>query len=243
MADVAAIEEKVFAHWDKLEFKEMRDVAAKALEESPDNARLMYLVSRADSDLIDRVEATEKEAKLAMVDESLKRLQVVVEKQPDMWEAYRLIAQMYSKRLGLVDAKTKIENTYKIKEYADKAKELHDKDALTYYILGKWSFDLANIGWMTRTAAATMYGSLPEATLEESLEYLMKASQLAEGQAKIPVTQLSISNTLGDLHVAMSNNEEAVKAWQVGASMEVPDACKDIKAEITRKLDDLKGQM
>jgi regulator of microtubule dynamics protein 3 len=63
-----------------------------------------------------------------------------------------------------LSSKEKIGNSYKIKEHALKAKELRPEDGSIDHLLGKWSYSMANISWLERTAASALFATPPTAT-------------------------------------------------------------------------------
>lgn len=63
----------------------------------------------------------------------------------------------------------KISRGYKYKEHIVKAIELNPSDAVCRYLHGRWCFEVAQIDWLTRRAAAALFGAPPTATIEEAL--------------------------------------------------------------------------
>lgn len=70
--------------------------------------------------------------------------------------------------------KKQIQNAYKIKEHLERAGELNPKDATTQYALGSWAFTFADMGWMTRKLAETIFDKPPSASYEDALKYFEK---------------------------------------------------------------------
>ena len=60
--------------------------------------------------------------------------------------------------------KEKIANSFLIKEHALKALEYKADDASVMHMLGKWCYNVANIGWLERTAASALFASPPTST-------------------------------------------------------------------------------
>lgn len=72
----------------------------------------------------------------------------------------------------------KLQNANTIKEHFEKAAELDPTDASCQHLLGLWCFSFADMGWITRRLAATIFASPPSCTYEEALVHFQKAEEL-----------------------------------------------------------------
>lgn len=76
------------------------------------------------------------------------------------------------------DTKSKIQNSFLIKEHALKAQELNPHDATIAHILGRWCFGVANISFIERGIASALFASPPVSSFEEALEHFLRHEQL-----------------------------------------------------------------
>lgn len=67
-----------------------------------------------------------------------------------------------------------------MKRRAQRALALDPNSHLAHYLLGRWHFELASIGTMTRLAARAVYGGIPSASLEEAARHVRRAVELEE---------------------------------------------------------------
>jgi hypothetical protein len=55
-----------------------------------------------------------------------------------------------------------IANTYTMRDQWLQAVEIDSNDASAYHLLGRWSFDVAEMSWVKRKVASTLFGEPPK---------------------------------------------------------------------------------
>ncbi|WP_138429545.1 tetratricopeptide repeat protein [Fodinibius saliphilus] len=78
-------------------------------------------------------------------------------------------------------AKDRVAASRAIKKYADRALKDDENHAGAWHVLGRWHFKVANLSWIERAAANTLFGGIPgDASNEKAAEAIEKAISLNE---------------------------------------------------------------
>lgn len=85
-------------------------------------------------------------------------------------------------RMALVaTGRKQVEAVKAIKVYADKTIMLNPSDFRGYHVLGKWYFEISNLGAFKRNAVKLFYGAFPDASFDDSRRSYQKSMLLNPG--------------------------------------------------------------
>ncbi|XP_073466330.1 regulator of microtubule dynamics protein 3 [Aquarana catesbeiana] len=113
----------------------------------------------------------------------------------------------------------RIQIGYIFKEHIEKAITLQPNDSTCYYLLGRWCYQVSNLGWLERKTASALYETPPSATIDEALQNFLKAEQLSPGFSK--ATRVYIAKCYMDVgDLSMANH------W-IKLAVELPDITKE----------------
>ena len=194
------------AFYKKFDLENAANNYDKAYIINPDNYYALLKVTRIYNDLgEDYYEIKdEKNAEIA-VNKAVKFAELFSSKFPDSAKVYTLLAMSYG-NLGLYKGgDEKIKLAYKIKENVDKSIEKDPNDYLPYIILSIYHRQIASLSWFERTFANIFFGEVPEGSLEESEQMMLKAIKMQPG---IVIAMFHLSLTYKEI-----DNEKKEIEW------------------------------
>ncbi|MCW9707161.1 hypothetical protein [Fodinibius salsisoli] len=126
-------------------------------------------------------------------------------------------------------AREKVSASRAIKKYADRAIEYDSTNAGAWHVLGRWHFKVANLSWLERAAANTLFGGIPDASNEKAAEYIQKAITLDEDYV---LYYFDLARAYRELDKEVQAIETCQKAIElpvlVPGDMEIKQQCKEL---------------
>ncbi len=195
----------------------------KALEAAgPVDAELLWRLARANY-LVG--ESSEGEAAKELFYKAHELAQRAVKESEAHGQIQKWMAITIGKLGEFSDTKSKIENSYCIKEHALRAQELMPEDATVAHILGRWCFGVAGISFIERGIASALFASPPVSTYEEALVHFQRHEELLKDKGGGMVRNKIF---IGDSLLKLDRKTEAAE-WFLKASK-----C-EVKTESDRK--------
>lgn len=137
-----------------------------------------------------------------------------VKADPENSNAHAYLAAAYGSVAMFEGGKGKVKLANTIREELDIALKLDPKNAVAHTIYGTWQREVSEVGWVERRLANMFLGSLPEASLDESVRHFNVAIQ---ADPKV----LRHRYELGLTYIAMDREDLASRSFR--AALTCPD--------------------
>lgn len=110
-------------------------------------------------------------------------------------------------------ARSRVAASRDIKKYVDRALKYDSTNAGAWHVLGLWNFKVANLGWLERAAANTLFGGIPgDASNEKAAEAIRKAIELNN-------QYILYYYDLAQVYRKMGREAQAIKTCQQGIEL------------------------
>lgn len=176
----------------------------------PNDAFILQKIARQYSDLV--VDQPDAEAKQRYARTALDYARRAVALKPDDAVNVLSLAVCHGKLAVYSDTKTKIRYSRLVKEDAERALALDPNYAWAHHLLGRWHFEVADLGATSRFFVRLLYGGLPPASLDEGIRLLRRATELEPDE-------LNHWLELGFAHAAAGQTDAARAEWTRGLAM------------------------
>ncbi|XP_068423977.1 regulator of microtubule dynamics protein 2 [Clinocottus analis] len=162
--------------------RESLDLLLEQREEFGQKSPFLWRLIRAYCDLHD-ISSTLEEKK-TNAETGKKVGEEAVRLNPTCAESHQWYAIMCGIMAEYDTVQNKIKNGYIFKDHLDKAIELKPQDPMSYYLLGRWCYAVAQLSWIERKVAATLFGEPPSAKVEDALKNFLKVEEIQPGYSK-----------------------------------------------------------
>ncbi len=192
------------------EMVEAREIYEFVLQQSPDSYGALWRLSRLYVSYgMAAKKARDKKKKWKEAEEYARR---AVMTNPDGAEGHLYTAVALGKLALHSPPSEKIKFSWEIKEEAEKAMELNSDEQKAYLVLGAWHRNVATASSLERQLARMFFEELPQGTLEESLEFLLKSVSLGGVDVKNYYELALTYEAMGDYEAAKREYNNALAA-------------------------------
>nr|XP_019947158.1 PREDICTED: regulator of microtubule dynamics protein 3 [Paralichthys olivaceus] len=176
-----------------------------------DSREFLWRLARA---YIDVYESTEdKQKKMIYAQQGRMEAELALKKNGLNAECHKWFAVLTRLSSQYEGMHGKLKSSLLLKEHLERAIFLRDDDPMCFYLLGRWSYEVATLDWIESKAAAALYHSPPYSTLHDALENFLKAEELSPGFSK------TVRLYIAKCHKELGNISEATTWTQLALNM------------------------
>lgn len=145
-----------------------------------DDVEVLWRLARAEYKLAKNKDISENEKKL-LIFSAYAMILKAMELDENNFAVHKWMSVLLDERSAYDGIKSRITQLERVKGHMLRANELNPKDATTLHMLGTWCFGVADMPWLQRKLAATIFVAPPTSTYEEALMYFIKAEEAEPG--------------------------------------------------------------
>ncbi|XP_070613042.1 regulator of microtubule dynamics protein 3 [Erythrolamprus reginae] len=148
-----------------------------------DKQDFLWRLARAYSDIYEITEDTEeKESYACDGKEEAKMSLQLGDQNAECHKWYAILCGQCSEHETI---QKRIQAGHVFKKHIDEAIALKPDDPMSYYLRGRWCYQVAHLGWLERKTASALYEEPPLATVQDALQNFLKAEDLNPGFSKV----------------------------------------------------------
>ncbi|XP_060616458.2 regulator of microtubule dynamics protein 3 [Anolis sagrei] len=148
-----------------------------------DKQDFLWRLARAYSDMCEITEdADEKKSYASDGKEEAETALQMGDQSAECHQWYAVLCGQFSEHESI---QKRIHAGHDFKKHVDKAITLKPNDPKSYYLLGRWCYQVSHLGWLERKTASALYEEPPTATVQDALQNFLKAEELNSGFSKM----------------------------------------------------------
>lgn len=186
---------------DDLAYRKYQDV----LRIQPTNITVLCKCSELASKIGHR--QSSKDLQITHYEIARRYAELALKLNPDYPDANFVMSLAMGRMALVASGRKQVEAVKGIKIYADKTVALSPNDFRGYHVLGKWYYEISNLGAFKRTAVKIFYGAFPDANFNDARRNYQKSMQLN------PTFNLNYLE-LAKVYIKLDQPAEAVSALE-----------------------------
>ncbi|NXX79044.1 RMD3 protein, partial [Urocolius indicus] len=142
----------------------------------------VWRLARAHSDMCELTEDADERRSYAR--DGKGELEVALQKWDQSAECHQWYAVLCGQLAEHESISKRIQAASVFKEHIDKAIELKPEDPKSYYLLGRWCYQVSHLGWLEKKTASALFEALPTASIQDALQSFLRVEELSPGFSK-----------------------------------------------------------
>ncbi|MGD8747254.1 MAG: hypothetical protein PVI44_02195 [Balneolaceae bacterium] len=175
-SEKSAMEQKADSLYKNFDEEQALELYKQILEHHADDYQALWRTSFLYSRIGNRFE--DKDQKKEYFNKAINLAEQALQRDSADTQSNFVMAVAMGRKALISGAKSRVAASRDIKKYAERAIKYDSTNAGAWHLLGRWHFKVANLSWIERLAANTLFGGIPKASNEKAEEYIEKAIKL-----------------------------------------------------------------
>lgn len=230
----SSLAEEADSLYEAFEEKEALNAYEQILNRDPDNYRALWRASFLYSRIGNRKKEKETQKEYYAKAQELARKSLQVDSTDA--ESHFVMSVAMGRKALIASARDRVAASRDIKKHVDLALAYDSTHAGAWHVLGRWNFKVANLNFVERLAANTLFGGIPgNATNEKAAEAIRRAIELNDNY-------VLYYHDLAMVYDEMGKQNEAINACQSALNLDnlTPDDIR-LKKECRDWMEDWKS--
>ncbi|CAD5232955.1 unnamed protein product [Bursaphelenchus xylophilus] len=152
---------------------ELNQELKELLEDDPNNIELLWRYARSCHALGYKFGKDKR-----MIQEGYKHAMLAYEMDDGHFDVLQWTAALSGSLTDFLGTKERIQEGFKFREYLNKALAIKHDDWSLLHMRGRLAYNIANLTWVERKAAATFFADPPTATMDEAIEDFLEVDKI-----------------------------------------------------------------
>uniref|UniRef100_A0A0P4ZMJ9 Regulator of microtubule dynamics protein 1 n=2 Tax=Daphnia magna TaxID=35525 RepID=A0A0P4ZMJ9_9CRUS len=187
-----------------------------------ENAEILWRLARATFEVAKLSSSPAEQKQLDL--EAYGYVELALRIDPENFAAHKWMFILLDKKASYDGLKERISQSFAVKQHIERACELNPKDATSFHLLGYWCFSVAELPWLQRQIASTLFAKPPVSSYEEALQYFLRAEEV---EPNFYSTNLLM---IGKTYLRLKNREKAI-VYLTGARDYAVASSKDLETK------------
>lgn len=208
--DIVDQKQQADSLYESFQEKEALELYRDILEEEPENYKALWRASFLYSRIGNRF--SDKDNQKDYFNRGIDLAERALEVDSTDAQSHFAMAVAMGRKALISGARDRVAASRAIKKHADKALEYNENHAGAWHVLGRWHFKVANLSWVERAAANTLFGGIPgDASNQKAADAIQKAIDLNKNNILYYYDLAKVYEEMGRDEQAISMCERAVK--------------------------------
>ena len=180
------------------------------LEEEPENYRALWRASFLYSRVGNRFKDEDNQKEY--FNRAIELAESALEVDSTGAQSHFAMSVAMGRKALISGARERVAASRAIKKHADKALDYDENHAGAWHVLGRWHFKVANLSWVERAAANTLFGGIPgDASNQKAADAIQKAIDFNDNNILYYYDLAKVYEEMGHDQQAVSVCESAVE--------------------------------